>query len=191
MLLWILSCPENHIRSMVSRASQKVKLMRRAWRVFGSVDILRRCFSCFVLPLLEHCSPMWLSAADCQLRLLDGIVKRATFMLEGVVPCNLSRRCGVAEICILFKIYSRVDHPLGIFLLEVFVPVRVTRRVHALHQHALVPTRCHTGQFSRSFFPACVELWNAFDNSVFAGGGLDSFKLSVNRDLPLHGCFCF
>ena len=175
---------ENHIRSIVSRSSQKIGLMRRAWRVFGSVDVLRRCFSCFVLPLLEYCSPVWLSAADCHLRLLDGVVRRAAFMLEGIVPCNLSHRRGVAALCVLFKIYFREDDPLGIFLPEVFVPVRATRRVDALHQHAFVPTRCRTGQFSRSFFPACAELWNALDGSVFAGDGLDSFKSSVNRDLP-------
>ena len=64
---------------------------------------------------------------------------------------------------------------LSVFLPEVFVSIRVTRRVDALHQHALVPTRCRTGQFSRSFFSACVELWNALGNSVFANGGLDSF----------------
>ena len=49
---------ENYIRSIVSRSSQKIELLRRAWRVFGSVDVLHRCFSCFVLPLLEYCSPV-------------------------------------------------------------------------------------------------------------------------------------
>ena len=39
-------------------------------------------------------------------------------------------------------------------------------------------------QFSRSFFLACVELWNALDYSVFAGDSLDTFKSSVNWDLP-------
>ena len=65
-------------------------------------------------------------------------------MLECVVPCNLSHRRDVAALCILFKIYFLEDHPLGKFLPLVFVPVRATRRVDALHQHALVPTRCRT-----------------------------------------------
>ena len=39
--------------------------------------------------------------------------------------------------------------------------VRTTRRVDALHQHALVATSFCTGQFLRSFFPGRVELWNA------------------------------
>ena len=118
---------ENHIRSIVSRFSQKIGLMRRAWRVFGSVDVLRSCFSSFLLLLLEYCSPVWLSAADCHLRLLDGVSRRTAFMLEGVVLCNLSHRRGVAALCIFFKIYFREDHSLGIFLPEVFVPVRATR----------------------------------------------------------------
>ena len=54
-------------------------------------------------------------------------------MLKGVVTCNLSHRLGVAALCILFKIYFREDHPLGIFLPEVFVPVRDTRCVDTLH----------------------------------------------------------
>ena len=100
------------------------------------------------------------------------------------MSCILSQRRGVAKLCILFKIYSRVDHPLGIFLPEVFISDRVPRRVDALHQHALVHTSCRTGQFSRSVFPAYVELLKGLDNSVFAGGGLDSFKSSVNWDIP-------
>ena len=45
---------ENYIRSIVSRSSQKIRLMRQAWTAFYSVDVLCHCFSCFVLPLLGY-----------------------------------------------------------------------------------------------------------------------------------------
>ena len=145
---------ENHIRSIVSRSSQKIGLMRRAWRVFGSVDVLHRCFSCFVFPLLEYCSPVWLSAANCHLRLLDGVVRRAAFMLEGVVPCNLSHRRGVAALCILFKIYSREDHPLGnLSYLRYLCQLELLDVLMLFISMRLVPTRCRTGQVSRSVLP--------------------------------------
>ena len=112
-------------------------------------------------------------------------------MLEGVVPCNLSHRRGVAALCILFKIYFREDHPLGVFLLELFVPVTATRRVDALHQHALVPTHSRTGQYSRSFFPACAELWNALMVLYLLMMVLTALNNLSIGIFPFEGGFCF
>ena len=50
--------------------------------------------------------------------------------------------------------------------------------------------RCHTVTGNaRSFIPAFVDKWNDLDNSVFADGGLGSFKTLVNRSLLV--CFFY
>jgi len=175
---------EKHLRSVASRCSQRIGLMRRAWRLFGSVEVMKRCFNSFVLPLLEYCSPVWRSSADCHLKLLDGVVSRVAFMLGGGnVPCDLSHRRGVSALSVFYKIFSRDDHPLRGFFPERFVAVRSLRRTDALHEFAVVPFRCRTSQYSRTFFPSCAVLWNRLPGSAFDGVGLGSFKSSVNRDM--------
>jgi hypothetical protein len=176
---------ESHVRSVASRSSQKIGLMRLAWRTFGSVPVLQRCFNSYVLPLLEYCSQVWLSAADCHLGLLDRVVRRAAFMMDGAVPCDLSHRRVVSALCLMYKYFFREGHPLARFLPQRFVPARSTRRTDALHQYALNPVRARTAQFSRSYFPCVVKLWNALNGSAFDGVGLDSFKSHVNRNPPM------
>ena len=36
-----------------------------------------------------------------------------------------------------------------------------------LHKYALRNIRCRTNQYSRSFMPNNVELWNSLDNMIF------------------------
>ena len=40
--------------------------------------------------------------------------------------------------------------------------------------------RCRSGQFSRSFLPVAVGMWNLLSSDVFAGGTLTSFKSDMN-----------
>ena len=55
----------------------------------------------------------------------------------------------------------------------------------ALATHALVlqVPRARTVQYSRSFVPACIGLWNLLDGSAFSGDGLGDFKSAVNHAL--------
>ena len=56
---------------LVSRApSQRLDILRKSWRVFQDRSLLERCFRCFVLPVLKHCSAVWCSAADTHLKLV-------------------------------------------------------------------------------------------------------------------------
>ena len=70
-------------------AFQMLGILRRAWRIFYDQDMLLQCFRSFVLPLLEYCSPVWGSSAECNVRLLDRVVKLAPIMLIGDLQCNL------------------------------------------------------------------------------------------------------
>ena len=67
---------ERHNRSISSSAAQKIGLLRKSFRIFGDHavwdhDVLLRCFNSFILPSLKYCSPVWSSAADSHLKLLD------------------------------------------------------------------------------------------------------------------------
>ena len=44
--------------------------------VFRDVAIVAKCFWVFILPVLDYCSPVWMSAATSHLLLLDRVVAR-------------------------------------------------------------------------------------------------------------------
>ena len=70
---------ERHIRSISSSLAQKISLLRKSFRIFGDHDVLLRCFNSFILLCLEYCSPVWSSAADSHLKLLDKNLRACKF----------------------------------------------------------------------------------------------------------------
>ena len=176
---------EGHVRSVAASASRRVGILRKAWRVFRDDSVVSRCFWSFVLPVLEYCSPVWMSAAAGHLELLDRVVRKVSAFSGGVV-CDLWHRRRVAALSVFFRIRGALGHPVGRLFPGLFVAGRPTRRTLAIHPHTLVVSRCRTSQYSRSFIPSCVSLWNALDTSDFTGVGLGAFKSSINRTLRLR-----
>ena len=89
---------ERHVRSVAASASQRIGIMRRGLKIFDSVEVVRHCFDSFMLPVLQYASVVWGSAARSHLALLDCIVNRCSYLMNDVVPCNLSNRRSVAGL---------------------------------------------------------------------------------------------
>ena len=119
--------------------------------------LLLRFFWSFVLPVLGYSSAVWCSAADSHLKLLDRVVRSAGLLAGGVLDCNLAHRRSVAELCMIFKIYSNPMHPLSAALPLPYVPARVTRGALVAHRHSFAPPRCRTSQYRRTFVPPSVS----------------------------------
>ena len=68
---------EKHLRAVSRAASQRLRILRKSWRVFHDRALLGRCLRGFVLPVLEYCLAVWCSAADTHLKLLDRAVSGA------------------------------------------------------------------------------------------------------------------
>ena len=64
------------------------------------------------------------------------------------------------------------------------VAVHNNRASAALGELALVIPRCRTDEFSLTFLPANVHLWNLLPPVVFSCGTLSSFKSDMNFRLP-------
>ena len=144
--------------------------------MFHDRSLLGRCFRGFVLPVLEYCSAVWCSAADKHLKLLDRAVSGARFLTGGVIECDSAHRRSVAVLCILNQIMCNPLHPLNGALPLPYVPVRVMRGALVAHQYTYAPPRCSTSQYSRTFIPISVSLWNDLANPVFDGVGLAGFN---------------
>ena len=90
---------------------------------------------------------------------------------EGLYLCNSLEAC---------KIRCYPMHPLNGVLPGPYVPVWVTRGALVAHRYTYAPPCCRTSQYSRTYFPLSVSLWNDLANPVFDGVGLTGFKSRAN-----------
>ena len=137
--------------------------------MFHDRSLLGRCFLGFVVPVLEYCSAVWCSAADAHLKLLDRAVSGARFLTEGAFECDIAHRRSVAVLCILYKIRCNPMHTLNGALPGPYLPVWVTRGALVAHRYTYAPPRCRTSQYSITFIPLSVSLWNDLANPLFDG----------------------
>ena len=84
------------------------------------------------------------------------------------------------QSCMLFTMRCNPVHPLNGVLPGPYVPVWVTCGAWAAHQYTYALPCCRTSQYSRTFFPLSVSLWNDLANSVFDSVGLVGFKSRAN-----------
>ena len=143
---------EKHLRSVSRAASQKHGSLKKSWRVFHDRSLPGRCFRGFVMPVLEYCSAVWCSAADTHLRLLDRVVRCASFLTGGLFVGDIAHRRFVSVLCMLYKFRYNQMHPLYDAVPVTYVPVRVTRGGVIAHRYTYVPRRCRTSQYRKPFF---------------------------------------
>ena len=101
---------ERHIRSISSSVAQKIGLLRKSFTIFGDYDVLLKCFNPFILPCLEYCSPVWSSAADSHLKLLDRNLQVCKFLIPNLTISLQHRRC-ISSLCMLYKIFHNPSNP--------------------------------------------------------------------------------
>ena len=170
---------EKHIRSVCSSLSTRIGILRKSLRKFDSLDIVRNCFYAFLLPVFEYCAPVWSSAAECHLALLDSILNRIKSMIPNL-NIDLGHRRSVASMCMFFKILDNPKHPLHTLMPPNYIAPRLTRHSMAINSRALVPVRCLTTQYQRCFVPKCVGAWNLLPGHLVESLNLQKFKLGVN-----------
>ena len=67
---------EKQVRAIAASPSMRVGILRKTMSVFRDVTVVSKCFWAFILPVLEYCSPVWMSAATSHLSLLDRVVSQ-------------------------------------------------------------------------------------------------------------------
>ena len=167
---------EKHLRSVSRAASQRDE--RKSWRAFHDRSLLGRSFRGFGV---LFCSLV--TGCRYNLKLLDRAVSGARFLTGGVIEGDISHRRSVAVLCMLYKIRCNPVHTLNGAQPGQYVPVRVTSGALVAHRYTDAPARCRTLQYSRTFVPFSVSLWNDLANPVFDGVGLSGFKSRANACL--------
>ena len=179
---------EDHVRGIVSRVSERIFILRLVKRTFVDTSVLLCCYFAFVLTILEHCSPVWGSAAECHLQLLERQVHSVARLCPDQSFLSLCHRRRVAGLSMLlmvnsYKVNLNFNHCLFSKLPSASSRVRYTRAAAVAHPLEFEVSSCRKSQFARYFLLAHVRLWNDLSCTVFDTGTLDGLKSAVNRRL--------
>ena len=173
---------EKHIRSLSSSIAQKTGLLRKCFRTFACDSTVIKSFYAFILPHFEYCAPVWMSAANCHLKLLDRALNSIKY-ISPALSLDLDHRRRVGALSIFFKVLNNRQHPLRSVLPEFFNPVRMTRFARNLNGLAINFMNVSTTQFSRCFLPSMITTWNKLPNEIVYSSNITSFKSHVNTFL--------
>ena len=100
------------MRGIVTRVSQRIGILTLVKRIFVDASVLLRCYFAFVLPILEYCSPVWGSAAECHLQLLERHVNSVDRRCPDQSFLSLCHRCRASRLTMLNKVNSNSNHCL-------------------------------------------------------------------------------
>ena len=102
---------EKHVRSMVSTIAQKTGHIRKCYKTLGNDPTVLKSFFAFILPCFEYCSPVWSSAAESHLKLLDRALNNIRFFLPEL-SVDLEKRRNLACLSMIHKVLHNSEHPL-------------------------------------------------------------------------------
>ena len=99
------------LRVIVSNVARSLGVVRRAGELYDCPRVFKSCSNEHVLSTLKYCAPVWISFAEFHLGLLDSVVRSAEKLYDGEL-CGFGTE-GSLALCLLYKIYHRVDHPMN------------------------------------------------------------------------------
>ena len=99
----------------------------------GHTTVLLRCYYAFVLPILEDCSQVCGSAAECHLQLLERSVCLVAMLCRDQTFLSLCHRRHVAALCMLYRVNSNSNHCLFSEFPSASVRVRHSRAAAVAH----------------------------------------------------------
>ena len=144
-----------HLLEVVSKIARIMSVVLWAEELINCSRVLKGCLNKLVLFNLEYFAPMCMSSLESHLSLLNRVLRSAERFREGEFFVWDTE--GDSDMCLLCKIYHRVDYPLHEYLHH-FVAARTTKVSAALGELALVIPRCRIDQFRRLFLLAPVLL---------------------------------
>lgn len=168
-----------HVRNIALRAAQRLGIIRRLSH-FGH-NITLNAYRAWIRPLMEYGSPVWGSAPQSYLKLLDKIQERTGF---GMDFADLQHRRNIGALCVYRRYIVDCRYPISVNLAVSEQPARKTRATISRHSLHIVCPNAHTTQFARSFIPATTRMWNTLPQSVIDKCTIpQTFKEMINQSV--------
>jgi len=93
--------------------------------------------------------------------MLDKIQSRSGFN-----NWQLQHRRDVSALCVFRRYIQDTGYPISQQLEVAAEPEITTRKTIQRHRKHLKETRCRTSQFSRTFIPSTIKLWNGLSQNI-------------------------
>ena len=181
-----------HIGEVVRKANRMLGLVRRSFK-FVTQDVFLNLYKTLIRPLLEYCSCVWSPSTVAEIRLLEGVQRRATKMISDLKPFvyetrlkmlglpTLEYRRKRADMIQIFRIFQGIDR-YGAHLPFTQLNENRTRG----HQFKIEKKRCHKTKRMRSFAFRVVDVWNKLPGEVVNTPSLNCFKSRLNNHWLKH-----
>ena len=137
---------EDHVRDIVSRATQRIGILSCSG-VSLWTPVLLRCYYAFVSSILEYCSPMWGSDDECHLRLLERQMYSVARLCHDQSFLSLCHRRHVVGLCMLYKVNSNSNQCLFSEHPSASTELRHTRAAATSHPLEFEESMCWTSNF--------------------------------------------
>ena len=95
---------KDHVSGIVSLVSQRIGILRLVKRIFVDTSVLLCFYYAFVLPILEYCSPVWWSAVEGHLQLLERQVYSVAKLCPDQTLLSLRHRRHDVALCVVYKV---------------------------------------------------------------------------------------
>ena len=167
-------------------------LIKRSFK-FVTQDVFLNLYKTLIRPLLEYCSCVWSPSTVAEIRLLEGVQRRATKMISELKPFEYETRLKIlglptleyrrkrADMIRIFRILQGIDR-YGANLPFTQLNENRTRG----HQFKIEKKRCHKTKRMRSFAFRVVDVWNKLPEEVVNAPSLNCFKRRLNNHWLKH-----
>ena len=172
---------EDHVLGIVFHVSHGMGIVRLVKRIFVDTSVLLRCYFTFLLPILEYCSPVWGSAAEFHVQLLERQVYCVARLCPNQIFLSLCKRRRVAGLSMLYKDNSNSNHSLFSELPSAYTWVRHSELRPQLIHWSLKYQGVERPNLLGLTFRLMVRMWNELLYTVVDTGMLDGFKGAVNH----------
>ena len=183
-----------HIDSVCSSLSSKISLLRQLAN-YVSVDVLKKFYQGYILPLIDYGSITWSGTSDANLERVLKLQKRAARIILQTDYSTPSLEM-FAELG-WQPVYQRLAFNKAIFtykalngqtpeyITNLLKPVAETRDRHlrSSSNGTLAVPRSHTSIFDNSFSVSAPKLWNSLPVDLRNSSTLNGFKSGLRNAL--------
>ena len=178
---------DQHIGSIVRKSNIVLGLMKRNFKYMNE-DIFVKLYKTLVRPLVEYASPVWNPKKIKNVKLLEGIQRRATKLVAQVkdlpYPLRLQKlnlttleyrrkRNDIIEVFKIFEGYNDVNY-------KKFFDQPVASITRG-HKYKITKNRCNTNIRQNFFTNRIIKTWNNLPENIINSESIETFKTRLER----------
>ena len=178
---------DQHIGSIVRKSNIVLGLIKRNFKYMNE-DIFVKLYKTLVRPLVEYASPVWNPKKIKNVKLLEGIQRRATKLVAQVkdlpYPLRLQKlnlttleyrrkRNDIKEVFKIFEGYNDVNY-------KKFFDQPVASITRG-HKHKITKNRCNTNIRQNFFTNRIIKTWNNLPENIINSESIETFKTRLER----------